>query len=87
MDFDLGNPLTLFLFAGVLVTGFLLLFALLIRVTHGLFFSRPPERFLQDQTDPRYEAERQAGQAFSRWVLHYLPPFFFAFLLLSLLLL
>lgn len=85
MDFAFANPLSLFLFAGLFVTGFLLLLALMIRLTHGLFFSRTPKRFLEDQNDPRYDNERRVGLAFSRFVLHYLPPFFLGFLILSLL--
>ena len=85
MDFAFTNPLSLFLFAGLFVTGFLLLLALMIRLTHGLFFSRTPKRFLEDQNDPRYGDERRVGLAFSRFALHYLPPFFLGFLILSLL--
>ena len=85
MDFAFANPLALFLFAGLFVTGFLLLLALMIRLTHGLFFSRTPKRFLENQNDPRYDHERRVGLAFSRFVLRYLPPFFLGFLILSLL--
>lgn len=49
MDFAFSNPLSLFLYAGLFITGFLLLLALMIRLTHGLFFSRTPKRFLEDQ--------------------------------------
>lgn len=83
MDFAFSNPLSLFLYGGLFVTGFLLLLALMIRLTHGLFFSRTPKRFLEDQNDPRYDHERRAGLAFSHFVLCYLPPFFLGFLILS----
>lgn len=37
MDFAFSNPLSLFLYAGLFITGFLLLLALMIRLTHGFF--------------------------------------------------
>lgn len=85
MDFNTLDPIDFILFAGLFITGFFLLLAFTIRKTKGLFFSRSPQRFLKDQDDPRYKTERQVGLAFSTFVLHYFPPLFLAFLILSLL--
>lgn len=70
---------------GFVFTGILLLLALLIRyVTEGLFFSRTPQRFVQDKKNPFYDNERAVGNQFSSWVLHYLPALCLACLLLFL---
>lgn len=68
-------------FCGTLFSGFLLLMAVITKITNGLFFSRMPQEFIRDQSDPRFDVEGKAGQLFSRVILKYVPPFFIAFLL------
>lgn len=69
-------------FAGISGTGLLLCIALITRLTNGLFFSRFPWDFVRHREDPRFEAERRAGKAYSQFVFKYVPPFFIGFVLL-----
>lgn len=71
--------------AGIFCTGLLLSIALITRFTNGLFFSRFPWQFVIDREDPRFEAERRVGKAYSRIVFKYVPPFFIGFILIFLL--
>ena len=48
MDFNTLDPIDFILFAGLFITGFFLLLAFTIRKTKGLFFSRSPQRFLNE---------------------------------------
>ncbi len=54
------NALIVFSFPGVLVTGFLLIFAFLLKQSSDLVFARSLERLKKDRYDPRFEAERTA---------------------------
>lgn len=83
MEIGVSSPISLILFSGLFITSFFLLLALIMKQTKGLFFSRSPQRFIKDQDNPRYERERQVGLAFSSFVLHYFPPLFLAFLIIS----
>lgn len=71
-------------FVGALFSGFLIIFAILLKFTNGLFWSRPLQRYKENRFDPHYEKERNIGKKFSRWTLKYLPPFFIGFLLILL---
>lgn len=76
--------ITVLIFSGLFATTTLLALALAAKWSGGLFFSRMPQQFQKDRNDPRFELERRTGQAYSRFVLKYVPPFFIGFLLLSL---
>ena len=69
-------------FYGLFFTGFLLLTAILTKITCGLFWSRTPKEFIEDQHEPYYEQERKIGSSYSDFVLKYLTPFFLAFLII-----
>ena len=71
-------------FAGIFCTGLLLVIALITRLTNGLFFSRFPWQFVNDRDDPRFEAERRAGKAYSYFIFKCVPTFLIGFLLLLL---
>jgi len=67
-------------FGGIAVTGLLLLFGVLLKLTNGLFIARLPWDFIRHREDPSYEAERRTGKACSDFVFRYVPPFFLGFL-------
>ncbi|MFQ7237171.1 MAG: hypothetical protein ACLRPU_20035 [Enterococcus hulanensis] len=69
-------------FGGIVFTGFLLLIAVLPKWTNGLFVARFPWDFIKHKNDPRFEAERRAGKAYSNFIFKYVPPFFIGFLLI-----
>lgn len=73
------------LIVGLGVTLFLLLFAFLLKLTNGLFWSRFPTEFISDRNDSRYEAERKAGKFFYHFVFNYIPPIFVVFVITLLL--
>lgn len=69
-------------FAGISFTGLLLCIALITRLTNGLFLSRFPWEFVKHREDPRFEAERRTGKAYSRFVFKYVSPFFIGFVVI-----
>lgn len=71
-------------FIGVFFTGILILVAILMKVTGGLFLARTSKEFINDKNKPKYEKEKTAGHIFSRLILKYVPAFFFGFLILLL---
>ena len=72
-------------FGGIIVTGLLLLIAVLPKWTNGLFVARFPWEFRKDRDDPRFEMERRIGKKYSQFIFKYVPPFFIGFLLILLL--
>lgn len=73
------------LIIGLCLTIFLLLFALLLKMTNGLFWARFPQDFLTDKNNPRFETERKAGKMFSYFVFSYIPPIFIGLVVILLL--
>ena len=61
-------------FAGIMITGILLLAAVLTKLQGGLIFSFPM-RWLRKWD---VEQERKAGMKFADFVFRYVPPFFIA---------
>ncbi|WP_265459640.1 hypothetical protein [Enterococcus sp. HY326] len=71
-------------YAGLLATGFLLVLAALMKKTHGLFWSRTPQEFIEDANNPKFDIEKSVGNKFIKVVFKYVPPFFIGFLLILL---
>ena len=78
------TSITNFAFLGLFMTSFLLLMAVLLSKTKGLFLARSLKELNNDQRKANTEKERQIGQQISAWIFKYIPPFFAAFLLLFL---
>lgn len=77
MDF-----LSLFILSGVFTTGLLLISALFMKKSGGLFFSRTISQYEEDQKNPKFENERQLGKRVTTFIMKYVPPIFIAFLIL-----
>ncbi|MHC5375719.1 hypothetical protein ACYSNU_18320 [Enterococcus sp. LJL120] len=67
-------------YAGMAATGFLLFLAGLTKITHGLFFARTPQEFVQDASNPKFNLEKSVGNKFREVVCKYVTPFFIGFL-------
>lgn len=76
------DHLTVLLFVGLAITGFLLLLAILLQITRGLFWARSPQKFKEDVTKSAYKKEREIGLRISHLLFVVVPPFFVAFLLI-----
>lgn len=79
--------MTIIVFQKILIVGlgctiFLLLFALLLKITNGLFWARFPSEFLADKNDPRFETERNIGKKIAHFLFNYVSPLFIALLIL-----
>ncbi len=70
------------IFFGFSATTLLLILGTLLKISGGLFWSRPPQRFKDDQNAPEFETEERLGKAFYHVVFKYVPPFFLGFVLL-----
>lgn len=77
-----GYPFLIFVIYGLFFTGMLLLTAFLAKVTGGVFWSRTPKDFIEDQSNPYYQSEQEIGSRYSHLILKYITPFFIAFLIL-----
>lgn len=60
-------------------------FAIVIKRTNGLFWSRPPQDFIKDSYDPNFENERAVGLKASEAMIKYITPIAIAFLILFIL--
>lgn len=83
--FQSGSALINWLFLGVSISGFLLLIAIFMKKSDGLFLARTINQYKDDQNNPEYEKERQVGKNASKYILKYVPPFFLGFLILLIL--
>lgn len=79
-DFNSLDSLTVLLFSGFLLTSILMLCALIMKRTNGLFLSRTPNQFKLDRNNPDYEKERQWGQRMATFIFTYISPIFIGFL-------
>lgn len=73
------------LFLGVAISGLLLIMAIFMKCSKGLFLARTISQFKDDEKDPQYERERTVGKVVSNYLLTYVPPIFFGLVILLIL--
>lgn len=83
--FQNGNATTSWLFLGVSISGFLILIAIFMKKSDGLFLARTIDQYKSDKNNSKYEEERHIGKNASKYILKYIPPFFIGFLILLIL--
>ena len=83
--FQSDDLFLIWLFVLVFTTGFLLICALFMKYSHGLFFSRTIDQYQKDRHDPKFKKERSVGTKFSEFILKYLPPIFINLVILLIL--
>lgn len=80
-----ASTLSVFIFMGLSVTGFLLIIALFMKISNGLFWARTIEQYKQAKNDPNFKQERDAGKKITNWIFKYIPPIFTGFVILLIL--
>ncbi|GCF92984.1 hypothetical protein NRIC_08750 [Enterococcus florum] len=69
-------------YVGIMITGVMLLMAILMKQTNGLFWARFPHEFIRDLHDPRFKDERRIGKMYCHFTFTYISPFFLGFLVI-----
>lgn len=83
--FPNGDILINWLFLGVAISGLLLIMALFMKRSKGLFLARTISQFKDDEKDSEYERERTVGKVVSNYLLTYVPPIFLGLVILLIL--
>lgn len=83
--FQSGSAILDWLFLGVSISGLLILTAIFLKKSNGLFFARTLDQYKSDKNNPKYEKERYVGKNVSKYIFKYVPPLFIGFLILLIL--
>lgn len=83
--FQSGDTLVNWLFLGVSISGFLLIIALFMKRSNGLFLARTITQYKTDKDKAEYEKERHIGKTATDYILRYVTPIFIGFFTLLLL--